>query len=353
MATIRPRKKKDGSVTWEVQIRRKGHLPLNESFPKKFLAEQWAREHESKIDNGSHIDTSAASKTLLTDLLDKYLLHITPTKEASSHVPEKARIGTLKRHFPGITLAKLNVDLVLGYVDERLSEKKDGDKVVKKAVSSDAVRRELQLLSDCVDSATTLWGLHIVANPVPNAKRILRKLRKLKPGNRRERRLLPGEYERIAAAPHTRVTFINRIALFAIETGLRRGELANAQREYVDTVRRVLYVPKSKTDWKTGRKGRVVPLSSFAIELLEGLPAFINGSLFGMTAHSISQAFERLCENQGIVDLRFHDLRHECISRWFEKGFRMEEVAAMSGHSDWRSLKRYTHPDPEKLALRL
>lgn len=337
MATYRQR----GS-SWEVQIRRKGHRPITKSFPKKFLAEQWAREIEGDMVKGSHIDTAAASKTLLTDLLDKYLLHITPTKEATSYVPEKARIGTLKKHFPGITLAKLNIDLILGFVDERL-----------KTVSSDAIRRELQLLSDCVDSATTLWGLHIVANPVPNAKRVLFKLRRLKPGNRRERRLLVGELEKISGAEHVKYTLINQVAVFAIETGLRRGELANARREHVDIARRVLHVPKSKTDWATGRKGRIVPLSSEAIEILKSIPSRIDGSIFGMTAHSISQAFERLCENQGIVDLRFHDLRHEAVSRWFEKGFRIEEVAAMSGHSDWRSLKRYTHPDPEKLALRL
>jgi len=52
-------------------------------------------------------------------------------------------------------------------------------------------------------------------------------------------------------------------------------------------------------------------------------------------------------------NLRLHDLRYEAISRLFEKGLRMEEVAAISGHQDWRSLKRYTHSDPEKLAQRL
>lgn len=337
MATIRQR-----GESWEVQIRRKGQKPITKSFKKKAIAERWAREKESDIDEGSYRDTRAASQTLLVELCDKYLSTITPTKEATSYVPEKARLGTLKRFFTHDTLAGLSVNRVLEYVDERLLK-----------VSSDAIRRELQLLSDVIDSAQSLWGLHIIANPVPNAKRIIRKLRKLQPGNRRERRLKPGEYELIRGAHHSKFTLINQIALFCIETGMRRSELADLDREHVDMTRRVLYVPKSKTDWKTGKKGRAVPLSETAISILKSIPARIDGSVFGLKPESISQAFERVCEDQGIVDLRFHDLRHEAVSRWFELGFGVHEVAAMSGHSDWKSLKRYTHPDPEKLAQRL
>lgn len=42
-------------------------------------------------------------------------------------------------------------------------------------------------------------------------------------------------------------------------------------------------------------------------------------------------------------DLRFHDLRHEGISRLFEMGWNVPHVAAVSGHRSWISLKRYTH----------
>lgn len=337
MATIRKRGDK-----WEVQIRRKGHSTVTKSFTKKVLADKWATEKESEIDDGSYRDTRAANLAPLTELLDKYLSTITPAKEVSSYVPEKARIGTLKRHFK-TTLASLCVQHVLDYVDQRLL-----------LVSSDSIRRELQLLSDVVDSAQTIWGLHIVANPVQNAKRILRKLRKLKPGNRRERRLRPGEYELIRRAPHSKFTLINQIALFTIETGMRRSELANLNREHIDIGRRVLYVPKSKTDWQTGRKGRVVPLSEIAVSILKSLPARLDGSVFGLRPESISQAFERICEDCNITNLRFHDLRHECISRWFDSGkFSVAEIASMSGHSSWASLKRYTHPDPEKLANKM
>jgi site-specific recombinase XerD len=48
-------------------------------------------------------------------------------------------------------------------------------------------------------------------------------------------------------------------------------------------------------------------------------------------------------------DLHFHDLRHETISRLFEAGFRIEQVAMVSGHRDWPMLGRYVHPRAEDL----
>ena len=51
--------------------------------------------------------------------------------------------------------------------------------------------------------------------------------------------------------------------------------------------------------------------------------------------------------------LRFHDLRHEAVSRFFEKGLSLPEVAAISGHKDPRMLMRYTHPKAEAIAVKL
>ena len=67
-------------------------------------------------------------------------------------------------------------------------------------------------------------------------------------------------------------------------------------------------------------------------------------------AASISDKFAKLVKKAGIVDLRFHDLRHEAISRMFEKGMAIEQVAAISGHKTWTNLKRYTQLSPTALS---
>ena len=54
-----------------------------------------------------------------------------------------------------------------------------------------------------------------------------------------------------------------------------------------------------------------------------------------------------------ITDLHFHDLRHEAISRFFEKGLSVPEVALISGHRDYRMLFRYTHLRAEDIVAKL
>lgn len=65
--------------------------------------------------------------------------------------------------------------------------------------------------------------------------------------------------------------------------------------------------------------------------------------IFPFTAGAISANFTRACKLLGIDGLRFHDLRHEGISRLFEMGWTIPQVASVSGHRSWQSLKRYTH----------
>ncbi len=61
-------------------------------------------------------------------------------------------------------------------------------------------------------------------------------------------------------------------------------------------------------------------------------------------------SFRQFLQKAGIEDLRFHDLRHEATSRFFEKGLNTMQVAAITGHKTLQMLKRYTHLKAEDLA---
>jgi len=73
----------------------------------------------------------------------------------------------------------------------------------------------------------------------------------------------------------------------------------------------------------------------------------------GVTGGAVKQAFQNARKRAGIEDLRFHDLRHEAVTRLFEKGLHPIEVASISGHKDMRMLQRYTHLEASKLAEKL
>ena len=76
-------------------------------------------------------------------------------------------------------------------------------------------------------------------------------------------------------------------------------------------------------------------------------------SILPITENTAKMAWKRLVKRAGLVNLRFHDLRHEAISRFFERGLNVPEVALISGHRDPRMLFRYTHPRAEDIATKM
>ena len=74
---------------------------------------------------------------------------------------------------------------------------------------------------------------------------------------------------------------------------------------------------------------------------------------FPVTDNAFRLAWNRLRSRADLGDLRFHDLRHEAISRFFEMGLSMPEVALISGHKDPRMLLRYTHMKAETVLAKL
>ena len=73
------------------------------------------------------------------------------------------------------------------------------------------------------------------------------------------------------------------------------------------------------------------------------------GRVFPHNGKSVGAAFRRVCQELKIEDLHFHDLRHEGTSRLFEAGLSIERVALVTGHKDWRMLRRYTNLKREDL----
>ena len=84
-------------------------------------------------------------------------------------------------------------------------------------------------------------------------------------------------------------------------------------------------------------------MSSAALAILIEQKAKGAFSPFPINDNAFRLAWDRLKRRAGLRDLRFHDMRHEAISRFFEQGLNIAEVALISGHKDPRMLFRYTH----------
>ena len=173
-------------------------------------------------------------------------------------------------------------------------------------------------------------------------------VRKPKKPRGRDRRLEGDEEARLLEVADS--PFAELISL-AIETAMRSGELRALKWPRIDLNARTAALHETKNGER-----RVVPLSSRAVEVLGGLQRHSEGEkVFPSltTVDVVTNKFRRLCKKAGVTGLRFHDLRHEATSRFFERGLNMMEVAAITGHKDLAMLKRYTHLRAEDLALKL
>ena len=330
MATIQKR----GDLQWRARVRRRGYPIQTRTFTTKTKAEAWGRQVEGEMDRGVFVSRAEAESTTLAEALDRYATEIIPHKKQAER--EARRCIGLKGHLGGASkrfIATIQGKDVMAFIKSRAAD----------GAGPNTIRLDLALLSHLFNVARTAWGMESLANPVELVKGQRPKL----PGGR-DRRLVGDELPRLQAAALAYGGEIGLLTTWAIETAMRRGEIAAMRWEHLDRKARVLLIPETKNG--TPRR---VPLSVAALAVLDGLPRRIDGKVWGMRPDSISQAFERVCTATGIEGLTFHDLRHEATSRLFEKGLGLMEVASITGHKTVQMLKRYTHLRAEDLVGRL
>jgi integrase len=143
---------------------------------------------------------------------------------------------------------------------------------------------------------------------------------------------------------------MEQVFRFALATAMRRGEVLSLEWRHVDLSHRTAFLPLTKNGHP-----RTVPLSTSALEVLatRGATPPNQELIFPISANAFRLAWEGVKQRAGIENLRFHDLRHEAISRFFEIGLSVPEVALISGHKDPRMLFRYTHLKAADVAAKL
>ena len=317
------RKRRNG---WQAQIRKQGLPSITKTFAHKKDALIWANKIESEIDRGVYVDRSIAEQTLLDDLLDRYSTDILPSLKSVKS--EQSRIQHLRIHFGRFSLAQIKSQDLAKYREMRLTQ-----------VGPQSVKHELGLLNRVLKIAHHEWG-YTLPHGIPAVS-----LPKLPHG--RERRL-QGDEEAVLLNELKHIPLVQNIVCIAIETAMRRSEILNIESVHINIEQRLLIIPVTKTNTP-----RTIPLSIRAIESINQLMSLFAGTHPRFRADSVTQSFSRACKRANIINLRFHDLRHEATSRLFEKGLNVMEVALITGHKSLSMLHRYTHLKPESLVDKL
>lgn len=314
MAHIRKRNSK-----WQCIVRVHGYPPMTKTFNTKIDAQRYSRDLENKLWREQH---NIAKKKFpkFREVLERYRDEVVIHKR-SKDMETKLINYLLTEGFVNFGVNLVDAKLIAQYRDRAL-----------RSLKSSSVNRRLAIISHCFTIARKEWGYDVV-NPVLS-------IRRPKNPEPRDRRFTKEEINKILTCNRTspHMKFIIELAL---ETGMRRSEIANIKSEHIKG--NTLKIVQAKV------KPRTIPLTPRAGELLKyNMP-------IKMSSNAIHLSWVRICKRHSIEDARFHDLRHEALSRMFEvKSLNVPEVQLISGHLEPRTLMRvYANLRPKDLADKL
>lgn len=319
MASIQKR-----GVKWVAEIRTKGEY-ASKSFLSKTEAKEWAESQERRMKRTGGL---VKGKTLEM-AMQRYAKEISPKKKGA--------------RWEVVRLTKLCRDDIANIVLTDLRPSDFEEWINRQKLSPSSVNRELTLLST-VFAECKRWQW-LDDSP-------LRGVRRPKDPPHRERVVSDKELERILTAlgytgvVHTQRQHIAVIALFAIETAMRQGEIFSITWDNVHFNERYVYLPETKNG-----EPRKVPLSEKAVELLQSVPC-VEKKVFPFSQQSCVVMYKRAMQLAGVKDATFHDLRHTAITRLASK-LDMLSLAKMVGHRDPRNLMIYYNPKPKDIADKL
>lgn len=342
MASITKHISPGSKVTkYRAHIRRTGQVSISKLFTTKKEAELWARDIESLQDKGSKHDHRGARETSVGSLFERFRDEVAPTRKGAKW--EIVRVNRLLRtaRFMKRRLDQIKPLDIRDWRDERLTE-----------VSAASVSREMKLISSVFTKSIKLWDAPLLVNPCFNVEKPANS------DNARNRRPSLAEIEQITKAcglqeglpPKVSIEYAGWAFLLAIETAMRISEIATVKVGACHPNDRYIQL----VDTKNG-DNRAVPLSKRAAEIVVLLSTGkkADEDLIPVTPETLGMAFAKVCKQLKIIDLHFHDSRHEATTRLSKKLVNVLELSAVTGHKTLSNLKRYYNPTPQELAAKL
>ena len=338
--TVRKRGK-----TWQAQVRvkRAGKIVYSESVTRetKAAATLWKLTTQKEIRERGW-EHRVTKTTTVRELLEKYaaLKHkVKATSRGFDHSLDNLAYGELGE----LSLQMLASDKIVAWAMKR-----------HEAGNAPAtVMHHLSILRAAVRAAGPLFGVEATGAIKAVAEAIvqLRQLRVAAPSRKVEQRITDADLAKILPEFDSEQAVIPmaQFVQLAIALPRRREELCSMLRENLRPDGTIKLI-----DTKDPRKYReeIVPVPPAALAILQSLPAG-DPRFLPYKPESVSARWQRAVRRAALPHLRLHDLRHEGISRLFEAGLSIEEVALISGHTSWATLRRYTHLRPQDVTEKL
>jgi integrase len=335
MGTIVQRKRKDGSTgyTAQILIKQRGAIVHREAqtFDRKQAAKTWLARRETELRVPGAMEKPKDPP--LGELIDQY---IDTSRRAIGRTKAQV-LRTIKSHtIAELTCSKITSADVVTLAHELLA----------RSIQPQTVGNYLSHLSAVFAIAKPAWKYPLDYQAIKDAQLVLKRLGLITKSKSRDRRPTLDELDKlmqhfgVVKARRPSSIPMQKIVVFALFSTRRLEEITRIKWDDYDKDRVLVRDMKHPGD-KAGND-TWVELPPEAAAVVDAMPKAVQ-EIFPLTTDAIGAAFTRACKVLGIEDLTFHDLRHEGISRLFELGRTIPQVASVSGHRSWQSLKRYTH----------
>lgn len=339
MGTILERKRKDGSTGYHAQIAvQRGGFQHRETktFDRRPAAAAWMKRREKELADLGDLGLAKAKEAdpPLVDVIDRYM------REAQ-HDLGRTKVQVLNT-IKGTDFAALRCSAITSQEIVAFARYMGAGR------QPQTVNSYLAHLGSIFALARPAWGYPLSHDSMKDATVVLKRLGVIAKSKERDRRPTLQEIDRLmehfGGVLHRRPRSapMQRIIAFALFSTRRQEEILRITWADLDVPHsRVLVRDMKNPGQKVGNDVWCeLPPEALAIAL--AMPR-TGPRIFPYSTHAISANFTRACAFLGIEDLRFHDLRHEGVSRLFEMGRTVPLAASVSGHKSWGSLQRYTH----------
>lgn len=334
MGTIFTRKRQDGSIAYTAQIRLKQDKKIvhqeAKTFDRKPAASAWLKKRETELAQPGALDKPA--DPTLADVIDAYNRDTRrehgKTKTQVLNAIKASSLGSLK-------CSEIGSPQIIEFCQSL-------------EVQPQTVGNYMAHLASVFAVARPAWGYPLDKQAIEDARTVAWRMGLVSRSKKRDRRPTLDElgqlldYFQISKSKRVDAIPMVDIVLFAIFSTRRLEEITRVTWEDLDAKHSEMMVRDMKHPGeKIGNDVRVeVPERALAVIQRQKTKT---GPIFPFNGESISTNFTRACKVLGIEDLHFHDLRHEGVSHLFELGRNIPQVALVSGHRSWVSLKRYAH----------
>ena len=345
-----------GAPYWQMAIRRKGRATITDKFPTleaaiAGVADCLARiERELAAENDPRSTLPASG--LWADEKLSTTLGLFLDSKAKKNVHRKI-VPTLLLNIADVRVGQLTINWIEGFI-----KRMGGQHTYRKApYAPSTIKKYL----GCVKTALK-WRAKRLGLP-PHEFCVTEDLFPDDWEVQRERRLEPFEerllVERFASMEDPMSgRFWALLLMVALDTGARQQELILANwKEFSPTH---WIIPALHIKGKKKLKDRVVPLTDTAREALAELATMRSTEsprVFHIWRNPgvVSTMFHRIVKDLGIDDFRFHDLRHEGVSRMVlhQRQLSVWTIMRIVGHKTLDMLDRYTNLRGDELALKL